>query len=746
MALEVQGNYSQNNMASVPSPSNDEDVTKGKPSGASANINGETVSEEAPDADESGEVSPQQPKQSFGSKLKDAIMSGFGRAGGGVTASFSAAAVTIASALRIPPAVASVGMALILAGAAGTGVIAVDQYVNTLNPALFVSNDCEERVAEAKTKDTTDSAVDEEAEKEKNAKIIYSALKGILGMDDAHIAAVLSNFTTESGIDPTGVETIYTEPYRMGERKQAAMADIDSFTRNVVFNAYAGICTLNTAFYCEPDGVARCGIGLAGETGPNCKQLLEDAEGLGQDWWDMEFQFAWELATYEDKWSAFKGESGDCESLALWFVHNYEGNYCFDAQHMATAKEWEAKMASWTVDQSVVNNISKLMEQMGATGSKKEVAKRQEECTPCRSNAADYDNSSIAAAAASYAYPHAGDGVGNDGTELYVKVHDGVFPGDTIYRSCDRSAASAIRWSGKDDDVPPGSTTETEQHFEAEEGKKWKNVTSEIHSIDDLEPGDIWNTVTNGHIFVYCGEDIIQEIHGSEAASGMNMVEGSYPVQSPECSTLTIGSTGSEIYRSGDGRPYYVWRCINEEVSDKYTGVAEGVTVSSASGKKSGSKNCGDSSKNANRNKADLLKPNGDVDWSLSKDEFVNNWAYAIDQFLYGHGLQGKGKAFAEAAWKYHVDPRLCPAISNTESTRGDNCFLPYNAWGYGDFSFSSWEEGIDRVTKCLGTDPDYKDGISEKMAKKYCPPTWESWYKNTVTYMNEIQSSYKKF
>lgn len=744
MALEVQGNYSQNNMASVPPPSDDEDITKGKSDGSSVTIDGETVSEDIPEGEEGGEQP--QPKQSFGSRLKDALASGLGKGFSGTAAAFTAATSVIASSLHIPPAVASAGMALVLAGGIGTGVIAVDQYVNTLNPALFVAEDCDERVADAKTADTTDSAVDEEAEKEKNAKIIYSALKGILGLDDAHIAACISNFAAESGVDPTGVETIFDEHYQMGPKKQAAMADIDSFTRNVVFNAYAGVCTLNTDFYCQPDGVARCGIGLAGQTGPNCKQLLEDAEGLGKDWWDMEFQFAWELATYEDKWKEFGNQTGDCETLALWFVHYYEGNANpdFDAAHVREAKDWEARMKSWTVDQAVVNNISQMMQQMGATGSKKEVEKRQKECTPCRSNAAQYDNSSIAAAAASYAYPTRGAGVGNDGTELYVKVHDAVFPGDTIYRSCDRSAATAIRWSGKDDDVPPGSTTETEQHFEAEENKKWKNVTSEIQTLEDLEPGDIWNTVTNGHIFVYCGEDIIQEIHGSAAEADMNMVEGSYPVQSPECSTLSLGATGSVIYRAGDDRAYYVWRNINPDTSDKYTGVADGITVTTAGGKKTGSKNCGDSAKNANRNKAELLDSAGEVNWDMPEDEFVETWGYAIDQWLAGSELAGQGKAFAKAAKKYNVDPRWCPAISCTESSKGAACFRDHNAWGFGQYDFATWEEGIDTVTKRLG---ELGGKCTLEAAKVYNnPDTYETWYQDTVRYMNEIQSNYKKF
>ena len=92
---------------------------------------------------------------------------------------------------------------------------------------------------------------------------------------------------------------------------------------------------------------------------------------------------------------------------------------------------------------------------------------------------------------------------------------------------------------------------------------------------------------------------------------------------------------------------------------------------------------------------ADALAGLPDVDWSVGEDEFVSTWTARIDAYLAGSPLAGQGRTFAEAAWNNGVDPRWSPAISNTESSKGAHCFAPYNAWGWGDSSWSSWEEAI---------------------------------------------------
>ncbi len=127
----------------------------------------------------------------------------------------------------------------------------------------------------------------------------------------------------------------------------------------------------------------------------------------------------------------------------------------------------------------------------------------------------------------------------------------------------------------------------------------------------------------------------------------------------------------------------------------------------------------------------------GAVDWNVDQDTFVSQWAPRIDAYLAGSPLEGQGTTFATAAWKYGVDPRWSPAISNTESSKGRHCFKPHNAWGWGSASWSSWEEAIDAHVSGLARGYGYT--ISVANAKRYCPPNWFNWYNNTLSEMNRI-------
>ena len=125
------------------------------------------------------------------------------------------------------------------------------------------------------------------------------------------------------------------------------------------------------------------------------------------------------------------------------------------------------------------------------------------------------------------------------------------------------------------------------------------------------------------------------------------------------------------------------------------------------------------------------------VDWSIGKDAFINEWGVRIDAYLSGSPLAGQGRAFAESSWNYGVDPRWSPAISNTESTKGRHCFLPYNAWGWGASSWSNWPQAIDSHVKGLANG--YGSMISYWAAQKYCPPNADNWYRNTLSQMHSI-------
>jgi hypothetical protein len=125
------------------------------------------------------------------------------------------------------------------------------------------------------------------------------------------------------------------------------------------------------------------------------------------------------------------------------------------------------------------------------------------------------------------------------------------------------------------------------------------------------------------------------------------------------------------------------------------------------------------------------------ADWAEDQDLFVDEWAERIDSYLSGSPLAGKGRIFAEAAWKYGVDPRWSPAISCTESSKGEHCFASHNAWGWGDSSWDSWEEAINAHVRGLARGYGYT--ITVEAAKKYCPPNWKFWCKTTADEMSAI-------
>ena len=125
------------------------------------------------------------------------------------------------------------------------------------------------------------------------------------------------------------------------------------------------------------------------------------------------------------------------------------------------------------------------------------------------------------------------------------------------------------------------------------------------------------------------------------------------------------------------------------------------------------------------------------VDWQSDKDAFIAKWTPRIDAFMAGSPMAGTGHTFAEAAWEYGVDPRFSPAISAVESSRGAACFKPYNAWGWGNSSWGSWDEAI--WAHVAGLASGYGGQLTLAAAQKYCPPNAEAWYSSVLANMNRI-------
>lgn len=125
------------------------------------------------------------------------------------------------------------------------------------------------------------------------------------------------------------------------------------------------------------------------------------------------------------------------------------------------------------------------------------------------------------------------------------------------------------------------------------------------------------------------------------------------------------------------------------------------------------------------------------VETGSDKDAFIAEWTARIDAYLAGSPMAGQGATFAEAAWTYGADPRFSPAIAMVESSLGRYCFLPYNAWGWGSSSWSSWEEAIWEHVQGLAVG--YGGQLTYAGAQKYCPYNADFWYSSVLANMERI-------
>ena len=164
----------------------------------------------------------------------------------------------------------------------------------------------------------------------------------------------------------------------------------------------------------------------------------------------------------------------------------------------------------------------------------------------------------------------------------------------------------------------------------------------------------------------------------------------------------------------------------------------EGIDADAGEGSDDGAAgDAGESAEGGSSAETPTPPENDDADWTSDKATFVAQWGARIDAFLAGSPLAGQGETFASAAWDYGVDPRFSPAIAAVESTKGAYCFYPYNAWGWGSVSWSSWEEAIRGHVSGLARGYGYT--VTIEGAQKYCPPNWQHWYNSVSSYMNMI-------
>lgn len=426
---------------------------------------------------------------------------------------------------------------------------------------------CKEDVQDLEDAGETDDSSDDssriQALKSQYAKQTASVFKE-LGYDNEHIAGILGNWFAESGCDPTSIETIYDEKYQIGPKKRAAMANWQDFTLNTVFPSYH--ISINHDAYKGSDGKYYPGLGLGGFTGPNTTDLLSFAQSHNKQWYDFDLQLMFTITPYSQGGYSIdinnvygKVSYGNPEDAATAFLHNWEGNTIAESERRQAAADYFTELRAMQFDSQYAQSIIAQANASRIDGNNNAISSAIDGCSETTQV---YDNSSIAAAAASFAWDSTDLGMTNNGTPLYQQVHDGVIPGDNIYKSCDRTVCSAVRWSGADDNYPAGNVGTQLNYITGNEGKeKWKEITYTDET--SLEPGDIifeGNANCNAHTLIYCGVDIIKSLHPN--TTGLAVVSGSYQDRSPGCGSF---------YNSS---PRRVFRNIKKETNSIYTNVA----------------------------------------------------------------------------------------------------------------------------------------------------------------------------
>ena len=127
---------------------------------------------------------------------------------------------------------------------------------------------------------------------------------------------------------------------------------------------------------------------------------------------------------------------------------------------------------------------------------------------------------------------------------------------------CGGFVTTLVRDSGWDDGYNPekGGTSRQIEYLRSSE--KWTDVTSQLSSEDDLEPGDVLiiNTADHGHTLIYVGEITGFDSHFASA---------SYAGKNASCQTgkyarSPMADSGSfSYYKSYDGGNYHFFRKTN---------------------------------------------------------------------------------------------------------------------------------------------------------------------------------------
>jgi hypothetical protein len=187
-----------------------------------------------------------------------------------------------------------------------------------------------------------------------NAKLVYGVLSA-WGMPDENIAGILGNWDVESGIDPTGVETVSGEPFAIGPKKKAA--EDKGFA----------VATLDPAYAAKFPGVDLVGIGLGQWSNARNTQLRDYAKEPGK-WASLETQLGFMIS--KDSGAAVIKDMiahpvGSASAAAVHFHQDWEKSAdTSTSTREAAATKWFAQMGGWSKNQSLADSI---LAQSGST-------------------------------------------------------------------------------------------------------------------------------------------------------------------------------------------------------------------------------------------------------------------------------------------------------------------------------------------------------------------------------------------
>ena len=523
-------------------------------------------------------------------------------AGLNLTSKFTGIITKTSVSLGVSKPVAGGLMALVLGLGGGGAALLWSNYnyeQKMMTQDVIIADDCATDVKKMNSQLADMTTADASAEAKKVAGKIWILMKA-LGATDEQAAGFLGNVHQECQMDPGCIEGIYSEPFVMGPKKTAALADYSTYSEQFIKRA-----GYRNSFYWSSKHY-RCAVGFGSyqATGMELDVLEDTAKSINMDKSTLEAQMVTALTTHQSsKWlKSWFGQSMSVpeatRQVCQRFLQDDPPEKYQLPERMQYAQQWydmfkgktDSDIASLVGDSTITGWGATVMGLAQVTGTKSlsgAIASKNKDCDK-KEDEANYSNGDLAKAAVAYAWETIEMGRHNKGTQLYIGVHDAVFPGDGYYMSCDRSVATAVRWSGADDNYMPGRTDDQDIYNQAHP-EIWENLGTydELYKSKGgdaeamreyfnqhaglifLTTGPRKRSATGnrskiGHTVMWVTNDIVREKYPASAAE---IVSGSLDERSPGCEMFSP----TAFY----GQGYYMYE-FKGEYNGKYKNVAEG--------------------------------------------------------------------------------------------------------------------------------------------------------------------------